>query len=165
MFLEDVIARCAGGRHHAPRGALRADPRARGRLEEAMVLLKKQEVLCLELGNRSGLAYCYWYWACSLAHPSNQPCQNGNSGQENLAFDQSGRSQIKQYRWPFGAEPSARVKPAQQPESFGLIIEIAVAETALNFRHVHDARPVAPSNASDRLDRRRIIAQRDVSQR
>jgi len=27
-----------------------------------MVLLKKQEVLCLELGNRSGLAYCYWYW-------------------------------------------------------------------------------------------------------
>src|SRR5271157_4285743 len=30
-------------------------------LEEAMALLKKQEVLCLELGNRSGLAYCYWY--------------------------------------------------------------------------------------------------------
>src|SRR5271165_4501298 len=140
MFLEDVIARCAGGRHHAPRGALRADPRARGRLEEAMVLLKKQEVLCLELGNRSGLAYCYWYWACSLAHPSNQPCQNGNSGQENLAFDQSGRSQIKQYRWPFGAEPSARVKPAQQPESFGLIIEIAVAETALNFSGVFTMR-------------------------
>ena len=26
-----------------------------------MALLKKQEVLCLELGNRSGLAYCYWY--------------------------------------------------------------------------------------------------------
>jgi len=105
-----------------------------------MALLKKQEVLCLELGNRSGLAYCYWYWACSLAHPSNQPCQNGNSGQENLAFDQSGRSQIKQYRWPFGAEPSARVKPAQQPESFGLIIEIAVAETALNFSGVFTMR-------------------------
>src|SRR5271166_7069797 len=133
MFLEDVIGEM---RRRSPPCAARCTtgtPRARGRLEEAMVLLKKQEVLCLELGNRSGLAYCYWYWACSLAHPSNQPCQNGNSGQENLAFDQSGRSQIKQYRWPFGAEPSARVKPAQQPESFGLIIEIAVAETALNF--------------------------------
>jgi hypothetical protein len=27
-----------------------------------MALLKKQEALCLELGNRSGLAYCYWHW-------------------------------------------------------------------------------------------------------
>jgi hypothetical protein len=32
------------------------------RLEEAFELLKKQESLCLELGNRTGLAYCYWYW-------------------------------------------------------------------------------------------------------
>jgi hypothetical protein len=55
------------------------------------------------------------------------------SGQENLAFNQSSRSQIKQYRRPFGAEPSARVKPAQQPEAFMLIVEIAVAESALNF--------------------------------
>jgi len=31
-----------------------------GRLEEALALLKKEEALCLELGNRSGLAYCYW---------------------------------------------------------------------------------------------------------
>ena len=27
-----------------------------------MALHKKQEALCLELGNRSGLAYCYWHW-------------------------------------------------------------------------------------------------------
>jgi len=33
-----------------------------GRLEEAMALLKKQETLCLEFANRSGLAYCYWNW-------------------------------------------------------------------------------------------------------
>ena len=33
-----------------------------GRLEEAFELLKKQEALCLELGNRSGLAYCYRSW-------------------------------------------------------------------------------------------------------
>jgi hypothetical protein len=33
-----------------------------GRLEEAMALLEKQQALCLELGNRSGLAYCYWNW-------------------------------------------------------------------------------------------------------
>ena len=31
-----------------------------GRLEEAMALLKKQEALCLELGNRRELARCYW---------------------------------------------------------------------------------------------------------
>src|SRR5271165_592996 len=37
-------------------------------LEEAMALLKKQEVLCLELGNRSGLAYCYWYWGLLNPH-------------------------------------------------------------------------------------------------
>jgi len=33
-----------------------------GRLEEAVALLKKQEALCLELTNRSGLGYCYWNW-------------------------------------------------------------------------------------------------------
>ena len=33
-----------------------------GRLEEAMALHKKKEALCLELGNRSSLAYCYWNW-------------------------------------------------------------------------------------------------------
>ena len=68
-----------------------------------------------------------------IAHPSNQPCQDGHSGQENLTFDQPSRSQIKQHRWPFGAEPGAGVKPAQQPEAFELVVEIAVAKTALNF--------------------------------
>jgi hypothetical protein len=33
-----------------------------GRLEEAFELLKKQETLCLELGKRSSLAYCYCNW-------------------------------------------------------------------------------------------------------
>jgi hypothetical protein len=33
-----------------------------GRLEEALALHKKQEALCLELGNKSGLGYCYWSW-------------------------------------------------------------------------------------------------------
>jgi hypothetical protein len=32
-----------------------------GRLEEAFELHKKQEGLCLELGNRNGLAYCYFW--------------------------------------------------------------------------------------------------------
>ena len=27
-----------------------------------MALLKKQETICLELGNKSGLAYCYYDW-------------------------------------------------------------------------------------------------------
>ena len=27
-----------------------------------MVLHKKEETICLELGDRSGLAHCYWYW-------------------------------------------------------------------------------------------------------
>jgi hypothetical protein len=33
--------------------------RAWGQLEEAFELLKKVEALCLELGARSSLAYCY----------------------------------------------------------------------------------------------------------
>jgi tetratricopeptide (TPR) repeat protein len=33
-----------------------------GRLEEAMALHKKQEALCLELGSRLVLGYCYWSW-------------------------------------------------------------------------------------------------------
>ena len=36
--------------------------KAWGRLEEALTLLKQQEAICLELGNKSGLAYCYWTW-------------------------------------------------------------------------------------------------------
>jgi hypothetical protein len=34
--------------------------RAWGRLEEAFELHKKVEALCLELGNKGSLAYCYW---------------------------------------------------------------------------------------------------------
>ncbi len=34
-----------------------------GRLEEAMALHKKEEALCLELGNKSSLGYCYWQWS------------------------------------------------------------------------------------------------------
>jgi hypothetical protein len=33
-----------------------------GELEIALRILQHEEALCLELGNRSGLAYCYWYW-------------------------------------------------------------------------------------------------------
>jgi hypothetical protein len=33
-----------------------------GRLEEAMALLKKQEAICLELGNQENLAICYGNW-------------------------------------------------------------------------------------------------------
>jgi tetratricopeptide (TPR) repeat protein len=36
--------------------------KAWGRLEEAMALHKKQEALCLELGLKSSLGYCYWGW-------------------------------------------------------------------------------------------------------
>ena len=36
--------------------------KAWGRLEEAFELHKKQETLCLELGNRRSLAYCYANW-------------------------------------------------------------------------------------------------------
>ena len=37
--------------------------KAWGRLEEALALLKKQEALCLELGNKDGLGYCYCNWS------------------------------------------------------------------------------------------------------
>jgi len=36
--------------------------KACGRLEEAVALLKTQKALSLELGNPSGMAYCYWNW-------------------------------------------------------------------------------------------------------
>jgi hypothetical protein len=36
--------------------------KAWGRLEEAMALHKKREAFCLELGNKSSLAHCYWTW-------------------------------------------------------------------------------------------------------
>ena len=62
MFLEDVIGEMRRRSPPCAAWCTTGTPRARGRLEEAMALLKKQEVLCLELGNRSGLAYCYWYW-------------------------------------------------------------------------------------------------------
>jgi hypothetical protein len=31
-------------------------------LDEATELHKEQEAVCLEFGNRDGLAYCYWNW-------------------------------------------------------------------------------------------------------
>ena len=33
-----------------------------GRLEEALALHRKKEAICLELGNKSSLGYCYWSW-------------------------------------------------------------------------------------------------------
>ena len=36
------------------------------RLGEALALHKQQEAICLELGNKVGLGYCYWQWG-SLA--------------------------------------------------------------------------------------------------
>jgi hypothetical protein len=87
--------------------------------------------------------------------PSNQPCQNGDSGQENLVLHQPSRSQIKQHRWPFPAEPGARIKPAQQPEVSGLIVEITVSEMALNFAGMFTVRG-RPVQVSDRLDRQRV---------
>ena len=36
--------------------------KAWGWLEEALELHKKKEALCIEVGNRSSLAYCYWNW-------------------------------------------------------------------------------------------------------
>jgi hypothetical protein len=46
--------------------------KAWGRLEEALELHKKQEALCLELGNRMHLAYCYWNWGL-LAREQRDP--------------------------------------------------------------------------------------------
>ena len=33
-----------------------------GQLNEALALLQKSEAICLDLGNKSSLAYCYWQW-------------------------------------------------------------------------------------------------------
>ena len=54
VYLEDGLRRSYGNQA--------VILKAWGRLEEAMTLLKKKEALCLELCNRSSLAYCYWNW-------------------------------------------------------------------------------------------------------
>jgi len=41
-------------------------------MEEALALHKKEEAICLELGNKSGLGYCYWNWGL-LARDLNDP--------------------------------------------------------------------------------------------
>jgi tetratricopeptide (TPR) repeat protein len=46
-----------------------------GRLEEAFELLKKQEALCLELANRSNLAYCYWNWGLLAREQSDRKAE------------------------------------------------------------------------------------------
>jgi tetratricopeptide (TPR) repeat protein len=46
-----------------------------GRLDEALALLKKQEEICLALGNKSNLGYCYWSWGLverGLNHPQSE---------------------------------------------------------------------------------------------
>ena len=43
-----------------------------GKLDEAMALHKKEEALCLELGLRSSLAYCYWSWGLLAREQENQ---------------------------------------------------------------------------------------------
>jgi hypothetical protein len=45
-----------------------------------MALYKKQEALCLELSNRSNLAYCYWNWG--LLAREHRDCK---AERENLA--------------------------------------------------------------------------------
>jgi hypothetical protein len=42
------------------------------------VLLEKQEAFCLELGNRSGLAYCYWNWGLLARKQRNRKTEREN---------------------------------------------------------------------------------------
>ena len=34
-----------------------------GQLVQALALFQKAESICIELGHKSGLGYCYWQWA------------------------------------------------------------------------------------------------------
>jgi tetratricopeptide (TPR) repeat protein len=45
--------------------------KAWGQLEEALALHKKQEALCLELGNKKSLGFCYWAWGLVLRERGN----------------------------------------------------------------------------------------------
>jgi hypothetical protein len=33
-----------------------------GRLDEVLALYKMKEAICVELGNKGGLGFCYWNW-------------------------------------------------------------------------------------------------------
>lgn len=48
-----------------------------GQLEEAMALHKKQEALCIELGNRSSLGYCYWNWGLLAREQQDRNTERG----------------------------------------------------------------------------------------
>ncbi len=50
--------------------------------EEALALHKKEEAICLELGNKAGLGYCYWQWG-SLAR------QQGDKDAEKQKLEQA----------------------------------------------------------------------------
>jgi tetratricopeptide (TPR) repeat protein len=52
------------------------------RLEEALALHKKAEAICVELGNKNGLGYCYWKWGM-LAR------QQGDKQTERQKFEQA----------------------------------------------------------------------------
>ncbi len=54
-----------------------------GQLDEAMALQKKNEALCVELGNRSGLGHCYLNWGL-LAREMNDPTREREREREKL---------------------------------------------------------------------------------
>ena len=53
--------------------------------------------------------------------------------QENCALDQACRGQVEQDAGPLRAQPCPRVQPLHQSEVLGLIGEIAVSESPLDF--------------------------------
>jgi catechol 2,3-dioxygenase-like lactoylglutathione lyase family enzyme len=64
QLLRASLLRPGGAVHCAPRLAPSAPYRSCALpVSEALALHKKKEAICLELGNRSGLGYCYWQWA------------------------------------------------------------------------------------------------------
>lgn len=69
----------------------------------------------------------------TIAHPGDQSRQNRHAGQKTFPLDQPSDGEIEEDRRPFRTEPGACVKPADQPEVFGLRAEIAVAEIMLDL--------------------------------
>jgi len=60
--------------------------RAWGRLEEALALHKREEAICLELGNKNGLAYCYWQWGLLARQQGDKQTERQKLGQALAIF-------------------------------------------------------------------------------
>jgi hypothetical protein len=64
---------------------------------------------------------------CPIAYAGDQPSQDRDARQQDLALNQPSGGQIEQNAGPLSAQPGTGVQPTHQFEVLGLLAEVAVA--------------------------------------